>query len=737
MNRIFYSTNGKIILIGNLIALQPLQIFYFISTGEKYTTFNNNGQIWSWGRNLEGQLGNNSTINQSTPVSIFGLRTFCSISSGIKHSLGIDYKGQVWGWGYGKQGQLGNNTLIEYSCTPISVQGDKKTFCSIKGGDNYTISLDNHGQIWGWGYNVKGQIGDNSTTDQSTPVSVYGVRKTFCSIGNCYSTSFGIDYTGQVWGWGNNYNGEIGNNDSGDVYTPISIKGNKKTFCKIIGGQYHSISIDYTGQVWGWGYNIFGQIGNDSTNQERTPVSIYGEKKTFCSITASKLHSLGIDYKGQIWGWGYNNEGQLGNNSTVSERTPVSVHIGNKTFCSISTGPSHSIAIDKNGEVWGWGSNYDGQLGIYNLTYFSIPTFITNRKKTKLIATAGWSSFYIKDGQIWGWGNNYSGTLGNNSTVNKSTPISIQGNQKTFCNITAAWYNTNAIDFNGQVWSWGSNSIGGLGNNSTINESTPVSIYGRKKTFCSITTNKNKGDNYIISLEYTGQMWSWGSNSVGGLGNNSTINESTPVSIHGNKKTFCAIGNGDQHTIAIEYTGQMWSWGYNNTGQLGNNSTNNELTPVSIYGNKKTFCKINGGDFHTIGVDYTGQVWSWGNNNTGGLGNNSTNNELTPVSIHGNKKTFCKINGGNSYTIGIDYKGQIWGWGYNNEGQLGNNSTTNESTPVSIHGNKKTFCAISVGIYHTIAIDYIYQVWGWGYNNYGQLGNNQTTSEITPVKINI
>ncbi len=122
--------------------------------------------------------------------------------------------------------------------------------------------------------------------------------------------------------------------------------------------------------------------------------------------------------------------------------------------------------------------------------------------------------------------------------------------------------------------------------------------------------------------------------------------------------------------------------------------------PVSILGALKTFCQITGELQHSSVIDKNGLVWSWGYNNYGQLGINSTTAKSTPVSILGNKKTFCQIDCGNLYSLAIDYMGQVWSWGYNQYGQLGINSTTAKSTPVSILGNKKTFCQISFGVGH-------------------------------------
>ena len=124
-----------------------------------------------------------------------------------------------------------------------------------------------------------------------------------------------------------------------------------------------------------------------------------------------------------------------------------------------------------------------------------------------------------------------------------------------------------------------------------------------------------------------------------------------------------------------------------------------------------------------------------GRGGNGELGDNSIVSKRTPVSILGTKKTFCKIGNGYTHRLAIDYKGQIWSWGENNYGQLGNNSITNMCTPVSILGNKKTFCDLAAGLRTSFAIDYIGQIWSWGYSHKGQLGNNSVISERTPVKV--
>ncbi len=391
-------------------------------------------------------------------------------------------------------------------------------------------------------------------------------------------------------------------------------------------------------------------------------------------------------------------------------------------YIAVSTGATDWTI---NGVTWWMGPDEDSGYII------AVPMNYTN-KSWNYISIGSKSTVSIdSNGQVWGWGNNGYGQLGNNSISQVCTPVSIQGYKKTFCNISSGYFNTIGIDKNGQVWGWGYNYYGQLGNNSVTSERTPVSILGSKKTFCNIVS----GRYHSTSIDKNGQVWTWGYNNYGQLGDNSVISRLTPVSIQGAKKTFCNITDGFFYSLVIDKNGQMWGWGYNFFGNLGDNSTVSKCTPVSIKGAKKTFCKVSSGYYHVEGIDKYGQVWGWGYNTKGGIGDNSITSKCTPVSIQGAKKTFCNISSGYFNTVGIDKNGQVWGWGYNDKGQLGDNSIVSRCTPVSIKGAKKTFCNIVISSKNTMAIDYNGQMWGWGYNYNGQLGDNTVLSHLTPVRV--
>jgi alpha-tubulin suppressor-like RCC1 family protein len=734
------TTTSKLTPVSVLGAVKTFCQISAGSAGSHSLAIDKNGRAWGWGYNAFGQLGDNTTVSKRTPVSVQGaVKTFCQISAGASHSLAIDKNGRAWGWGY-NGGQLGDNTTVSKR-TPVSVQGAVKTFCQISAGNSHSLAIDKNGRAWAWGFNTSGQLGDNSIVCKLTPVSVQGAVKTFCQIIAGNSWSLAIDKNGRAWGWGSNSNGWLGDNTTASKRTPVSVQGAVKTFCQISAGNFHSLAIDKNGRAWGWGYNLVGMIGDNSTTQRNTPVSVLGAVKTFCRISVGFLHSVALDKNGRAWGWGSNYFGRVGDNSTTQRNTPVSVQGAVKTFCQISAGNNHSLAIDKNGRAWGWGYNGFGQLGDNSIVSKLTPVSVQGAVKTFCQISAGNShSLAIdKNGRAWGWGANTSGQLALGGIISVFTPVSITGAAKTFCQISAGDGFSTAIDKNGRAWAWGNNAGGNLGINSVTSQNSPVSVLGTVRTFCKITAGGAvNSTSFTLALDKYGRVWSWGYNGVGQLGINSVTSQRTPVSVLGGVKTFCEISNGvnQAFALAIDKNGRAWAWGVNGNGQLGNNSTISQRTPVSVLGAVKTFCKVSVGGFHSLAIDKNGRLWAWGNNSNGQLGNNtSANSVCTPVSVLGAIKTFCHIAGGNSQSVAIDKNGQAWGWGFNGSGQTGDGSATDRLTPVSVQGQKKTFCKIASGNGVTLSIDNYGRLWAWGFNGNAQIGDGSTIPKRTPTRV--
>lgn len=581
-------------------------------------SIDNHGQSWGWGYGYYGVHGNNDQNQYNTPVAVCGNHTFCKISIGEKHSLAIDNAGKGWGWGFAYYGYLGNNDSSNHQSTPVAIYGNY-TFCKISAGFDHSLGINHQGKLYSWGSCGNGQLGINlQFIFRITPVAVCG-NHTFCSISTGVGASLSIDKNGQAWSWGRGNYGQLGNNSITNALIPVAVCGNH-IFCEITSGPYHCIAVDDDHKIWAWGH--YSQIGIKVPSK---PMLAEGDY-TFCQIAAGARYSTCIDYNGNIWSWGNNQYGQHGNNSVVSNVTPTLLNI-TKTFCHISAGDYHTLSIDSNGVAWGWGLNLDGQLGNTGLLDTEITPVAVHGNHTFCKISGGRNHSLAVDNNnlSWCWGLNTYGQIGDSTTDPQITPVSVHGNH-TFCKVSTGTYFNIAIDENGQAWAWGQNQSGKLGDNSITNRYMPVAVCGNH-TFCEISI----GGSHSLGLDNNGKVWTWGLGNNGRLGNNSTLSRRTPTAIYGSK-TFCDIAAMGSHSAGIDNRGQIWTWGFNGDNRLGNNSIIDKCTPIAVCGNH-TFCVINtgSGSYHSTAIDNHGKVWSWGLGGNGQLG--VTLYILTPIAI--------------------------------------------------------------------------------------------------------
>jgi len=342
--------------------------------GEHSTSLKLNSEAWSWGRNDFGQLGDNTVIGKSSPVLVVGSHSFVEIAvSKYYFSFGRKSNGQVWAWGFNGQGQLGDNTRTNKS-SPILIVGNH-SFIEIAGGYYHAIAKKRNGEVWAWGYNWSGQLGDNtalSASSKSSPVLVVGNHSFIQAVSGNYH-SMALKSNGEVWTWGNNTSGELGDNTITAKSSPILIVGNH-SFIEIAGSSSFSYARKSNGQVWAWGNNYKGQLGNNTRISKSSPVLVVGNH-SFVQIAEGNQHCLARKSNGEVWGWGDNSQGQLGDNTKTSKSSPVLV-VGSHSFISIKAGDVHSIALKANGEVWSWGVNWFGQLGDNTVIGKSSPVLV-------------------------------------------------------------------------------------------------------------------------------------------------------------------------------------------------------------------------------------------------------------------------------------------------------------------------------------------------------------------------
>ncbi len=732
--------NGKEEISGITSTAGYQKIIY--SGNNQSFLINAKGELMAWGYNDCGQLGIGSNSISYIPVKVVNTDNtkFIKISSGINHSLAIDEAGSLWAFGCNNYGQLGNGSSTA-STLPTKITNTEGTdFVEVVASRVYSLAIDENGSLWAWGANGSGQLGDNSTTTKVSPVEIINTSNTdFVSISSYHTHSLAIDEAGSLWAWGDNSSYELGNNSTAISKIPIIITAN--TYKKVAAGYLYSAAIDTNGYLYTWGDDTYGQLGNGSTGATKVPTQITNTDNTkFVNVATGKYHMGAIDEAGALWMWGYNNHGQLGDNSTTARISPVKIiNPEGKKFVSISMGDYHTQAIDEAGNVFIWGYNGYGQLGHNGITAQSlIPIIIVTSKANKLYA--GNSSSYSLDtsNNLWVWGDGSYGQLGNGSSASYGSARRITNSDNAkFMNIStsvSSYYFVLGIDENGSLWTWGYNYYG-LGIYKTSVD-IPTKITNTDNTkFVAI----GAGGSHGFAIDEVGALWAWGLNNFGQLGNGNNNNSSIPIKITNTDNTkFISVAGGNFHSLAIDEAGALWAWGYNSYGQLGNGNTNNSNIPKKITNTDNTkFVSVWAGGSHSIAIDEAGSLWAWGYNGNGQLGDGSTNNSNIPIKITNIDNTkFLIVAVGASHNLAIDEAGSLWVWGYNNYGQLGDNSVTTRTLPekiTNILGTK--FIAISAGGSHSLGVDNTGVLWAWGYNSTYQLGNNFTTQSLVPTRI--
>ena len=334
---------------------------------------------------------------------------------------------------------------------------------------------------------------------------------------------------------------------------------------------------------------------------------------------------------------------------------------------------------------------------------------------------------------VWTWGDNSQGRLGDNSstTVSKSSPVSVVGGFTNWCQVSAGRCHTAAVRTNGTIWTWGDNSQGRLGDNTTVAKCSPVSVVGGFTDWCQISA----GFTQTAAIRTTGTLWTWGCNNQGQLGDNTIVSKSSPVSVVGGFTDWCQVSTAREFTVALRTNGTIWTWGYNSFGRLGDNTTVAKSSPVSVVGGFTDWSQISAVQFHTVALRTNGTIWTWGSGGEGRLGDNSGANKSSPVSVVGGFTDWCGVSAGGAHTAAVRTNGTLWSWGCNNCGQLGHNNTVSRSSPVSVVGGFTDWCQVSAGYQHTAAVRTNGTLWVWGDAGQGRLGDNTVGNKSSPVSI--
>src|SRR5215204_5283319 len=263
----------------------------------------------AWGGNRDGQLGNGTTADSSTPVQVSDLVGVRGAAGGQGHSLALKDDGTVWGWGR-YPGNTDSSTPVQVT-DPNDPSGYLSGVRAIAASGYHSQALKNDGTVWAWGANFYGQLGNGTTTNSSTPVQVSGldgIEAIAAGAGESHSLALRND--GTVWAWGSNavaarrrISGQLGREDITESSTPVEV-GNLDGVEAIAAGYCHSLALKDDGTVWAWGLNLMGVLGTGTTYEHSsTPVQV-SEVGGIETIAAGDVHSLALKNDGTVWAWG-------------------------------------------------------------------------------------------------------------------------------------------------------------------------------------------------------------------------------------------------------------------------------------------------------------------------------------------------------------------------------------------------------------------------------------------------
>ena len=408
------------------------------------------------------------------------------------------------------------------------------------------LGVSSNQDSYAWGDNVYGQLGTGSISTYSSPTLIvggYNFQQLFIypsGPNQYYNSSYGLLSDGTCYAWGSNLYGQLGDNTVVAKSSPIKVVGGYKFQQIAVAGTVsingaHALGITSDGTCYAWGYNNVGQLGNGTDVLPRSsPTLVAGGNKFQQIFTSSGFSSYGLSANGNLYAWGPNTVGQLGIGNLTSAVSSPTIVTGGYNFKQIrvSSNGNSVLGLASDGNLYGWGANQYGQLGLADTTVnYSSPTLVLGGIKFQQFDINGASQIHsiglTSSGGCYTWGNNQYGQLGLTDRTNRSSPVQVTGSfQQVYITNNSSSY---GIDSNGAGYAWGRNdSYGELGLGDTTNRSTPVLVLGGYKFKKLFPTNYS-----FYGLTTSGVLYSCGSNTFGELGNGDVTFRSSPVLVAG------------------------------------------------------------------------------------------------------------------------------------------------------------------------------------------------------------
>ncbi len=381
-----------------------------------------------------GAEGSTDVINTFLP-----LRT--ALSNGYDHRCTVRVDGTTWCWGLGTHYQLGNG-VAQDSSAAVEVTALGVGVVELTAGYKHTCARKGDGTLWCWGSNVYGRVGDGTFSTKSTPVQVTGLGSDVAQVRSSSVHNCAVKTDGTVWCWGSNGSGQLGAPSSHTCsYSwgtydcspdPIKVVGLQSAILVDVGKNW-SCAIKTDGTVWCWGSGGYGNMGNGTYGSFSTPVQASLPAGTK-SIAVGEKHACALNENGSVWCWGKNDDGEVGDNQAASDSngnvtTPVQVFGFPSGVTAMDAGDNHTCAIVADGNLWCWGGNGRGQLGVGDTQNRLVPTLVSlSSPAIDVVATDTQTQVHLEDGSVFAFGSNNHEQLGV-----PTTEICVVGSEQVDC----------------------------------------------------------------------------------------------------------------------------------------------------------------------------------------------------------------------------------------------------------------------------------------------------------------
>lgn len=636
------------------------------------------GGVKCWGQGYDGQLGDGQGRTVPAPVDVSGLTSgVVSIAAGAWHSCAVTAAGAVTCWGWNGSGQLGDATF-ERRLLPVAVSGATGGFASVSVGYNHTCAIRNDGSMACWGYNGGGALGDGTTTDRNVPVNVQslGGAAQQAVLGGYFSCA--LMTTGGVRCWGEGWAGQMGNGTTDMQALPVGIPGMESDVTSLSAGYAHICAVKTGGALYCWGYNATSQIGNGNLVNQLTPYHVSALKEEVMAVGAGKFGTCAIVERSRVLCWGDNRYGQSSTDEPTHEPLPVPVSSVAGGVRSIVSSDTHNCLLTDGGGAKCWGWNDYGQLGNDTNNRTLIPYDVYGLTSGVKQIEVGYymSCALMEAGNVKCWGAQRYSAVGaeHDLYVPTDVPTLSSGIQQ----IALGRFHGCALTVKGEVYCWGSNTYGQLGDGANEFQLHPVKVKDLRNVR-SIAAGRNRA----CAITQSGGVKCWGWNRNGELGDGTEEDRNTPVSVNGMESGASRIFMGGYHSCVIVETGALMCWGANWDGQLGIGNESQQNAPQTVPGMESGVESVSLGGTHSCAVQWgTAKCWGW--NHLGQVGDETTTSQSSPTAVHGLDGGVRAISAADTYSCAATAAGGAMCWGDNSSGLLGNGKTTNVVAPAGI-----------------------------------------------------